>query len=172
MHSSWGEACGQFIRTQMADIAREMGVSPGTLYNYVEGKEALFHLLIDRALLEETLPRPALPIATPPPGATVERLRERLMAAVALPRLGAALSRQRVRDPRGELEGIVRELYALVEKTRLAITLIERSALYLPELARLFYVEVRRDLLNRVRHPGESRGPVSCGIPGFRLAPE
>ncbi|HKW95305.1 MAG TPA: helix-turn-helix domain-containing protein, partial [Methylomirabilota bacterium] len=42
-----------YRRTQMADVAREMGVSPGTLYTYVHGKEALFHLLIDRALLDD-----------------------------------------------------------------------------------------------------------------------
>ena len=38
-----------YRRTQMADVAREMGVSAGALYGYVESKEALFHLLIDRA---------------------------------------------------------------------------------------------------------------------------
>ena len=27
-----------YRRTQMADVAREMGVSAGTLYGYVEGK--------------------------------------------------------------------------------------------------------------------------------------
>ena len=32
----------------MTDIAREMGVAHGSLYNYVESKEALFLLLIER----------------------------------------------------------------------------------------------------------------------------
>src|SRR5438132_676472 len=54
-----------YRRTQMADVARAMGVSPGTLYNYVTGKEALFYLMIDRACLDEPatdtpkFPRPA-----------------------------------------------------------------------------------------------------------------
>jgi AcrR family transcriptional regulator len=37
-----------YRRTQMAEVAREMGVSPGNLYNYAEGKDALFHLVLRR----------------------------------------------------------------------------------------------------------------------------
>ena len=140
-----------YRRTQMADVAKEMGVSPGTLYNYVEGKEALFHLLIDRAFVESPMAPPAtLPIPAPPPGATIERLRERLDEAVVLPRLDAALGAPRGPDPRAELEGIVRELYALIAKMGPAITLLERSALDLPELAQLFFFDVRRGLLERI----------------------
>jgi AcrR family transcriptional regulator len=147
-----------YRRTQMADVAREMGVSPGTLYNYVEGKEALFHLLIDQAFLDGPIPAPpALSIRTPPPGATLERVRERLIAGAALPKLEAALSRQRVADSRGELEEIVRELYGVIERDRQAITLIERSALDLPELARLFYFEARRSVLSRLERYVEIR---------------
>ena len=35
-------------RARMSDVAREMGVAHGSLYNYVESKEALFYLLVDR----------------------------------------------------------------------------------------------------------------------------
>ncbi|HET8577924.1 MAG TPA: helix-turn-helix domain-containing protein [Methylomirabilota bacterium] len=147
-----------YRRTQMADVAQEMGVSPGTLYTYVEGKEALFHLLIDRALLERAATAPlALPVATPPAGATLARLKERLTADARLPGLQSALARRRAADPRAELEAVVQELYALIEKTRLGITLIERSALDLPELARVFYAEVRRGLLDRLRRYLEAR---------------
>jgi AcrR family transcriptional regulator len=37
-----------YRRTHMADVARAAGVSQGTLYNYVESKEALFYLILDR----------------------------------------------------------------------------------------------------------------------------
>ncbi len=155
-----------YRRTQMADVAQEMGMSPGTLYNYVEGKEALFHLLIDRALLDDpATPPPTLLVTTPPPGATLARLRERLTTDARLPLLEAALPRRRVADPRAELEGIVRELYALIERARLGITLIERSALDLPELARLFYLEVRRGLLDRLQRYIASR------VQGGQMAP-
>ena len=34
----------------MSDIAKEMGVAQGSLYNYVESKDALFFWLVDRGL--------------------------------------------------------------------------------------------------------------------------
>lgn len=140
-----------YRRTQMADVAREMGVSPGTLYNYVTGKEALFHLVIDRAFAADPAPSPStLPIPAPPPGATLTRLRERLAADAALPALDAALRRARVTDARTELEAIVRELYERIERAWPGIVVLERSALELPELARVFYTETRSGLLGRL----------------------
>jgi AcrR family transcriptional regulator len=35
----------------MAEIAHELGVSQGNLYNYVESKDALFHLVLQFTLL-------------------------------------------------------------------------------------------------------------------------
>jgi AcrR family transcriptional regulator len=158
-----------YRRTQMADVARAMRVSPGTLYNYVQSKAALFHLVIDRAFL----PRPPgalarLPIPAPPPGATIARLRQRLAEEAVLPALDAALGRNRPGDPRRELEGILGELHDLIARTRLAITLIERSALDLPELAALFFHEVRRGLLRRLEEYLHSR--IAGG--SFRPVPD
>src|SRR5688572_16792721 len=82
-----------YRRTQMADVAREMGVSAGALYGYVESKEALFHLLVDRAFTGGPADPPALPVRTPAPGETLARLRERLAMETALPRLAAASAR-------------------------------------------------------------------------------
>src|ERR1700693_3440327 len=85
-----------YRRTQMADVAREMGVAPGTIYGYVTGKEALFHLVVDRAFTDGApAPAPPLPIVAPPPGTTLARLRERLTADAAMPALDAALRRRR-----------------------------------------------------------------------------
>lgn len=139
-----------YRRTQMADVAREMGVSAGTLYGYVEGKEALFHLLIDRAFTGQPTGAPELPVRTPKPGATVARLRERLAAEAALPRLAAAIARSRARDARRECEDVLGELYDLVARTQAGTALLERSALDLPEIAPAFYLEMRRDLIARV----------------------
>src|SRR2546427_546435 len=91
-----------FRRTQMADVAREMGVSPGTLYNYVTGKEALFYLMIDRACLDEpATDTPKFPLPAPAPVAIIQRLRERLRADVRLPSLAAVAdsAMQRHLDP-------------------------------------------------------------------------
>src|ERR687891_1282715 len=144
-----------YRRTQMADVAREMGVSPGTLYRYVTGKEALFHLVVDRAFARgEVAPPPAVPIPAPPPGATLARLRERQTADTALPSLEAAVRRTRVSDARAELRGVVAELYALIEQAWPGIVVLERSALEMPELAHVFYAEIRRGLLDRLeRYP-------------------
>ena len=139
-----------YRRTQMADVAREMGVSAGTLYGYVEGKEALFHLLIDRAFTDAPAATPDLPVRTPKPGATIARLRERLASEAALPRLAAACARPRARDVRRECADVLGELYDLVARTQAGTTLIERSAIDLPDLVPAFYLEMRRDLLARV----------------------
>jgi AcrR family transcriptional regulator len=139
-----------YRRTQMADVAREMGVSPGTLYRYVTGKEALFHLVIDRAFARDGARPLALPIPTPPAGATLARLRERLTADTALPLLEAALRRPRGGDARAELRAVVGELYGLIERAWPGIVVLERSALEMPELARAFYAETRRGVLDRL----------------------
>lgn len=148
-----------YRRAQMADVAREMGVSPGTLYSCVTGKEALFYLMIDRALLNAPpgSEPPKLPVAAPAPGAIVERLRERLRADVALPHLERALARHRGADVSREVEAIVGELYALIERTWPCIIALERSALDLPELARVFYVEMRRGLIQRLERYLQAR---------------
>jgi AcrR family transcriptional regulator len=140
-----------YRRTQMADVARAMNVAPGTLYRYVASKEALFHLVIDRALLTEPASESlSLPIPPPSPGATLQRLRQRLLAETALPQLEAAVTLRRISDSRAELETIVHELYDLLERNRAAIVMLERSALELPELAQVFYREMRRSLVTRL----------------------
>jgi AcrR family transcriptional regulator len=183
----------------MADIAREMGVAPGTLYLYVESKEALFDLVVQRALDHESAPPlasvsgpahprrsgrlasatrlggpagtpscprpapagetspPALPIPTPPPGATLEQVRRRLAWASSLPQLDAALARQEGIEPRAELEGIVRELYETNHRYRRAKRLIAASALDWPELAAIYYIEIRRDVIRRLARYLETR---------------
>jgi AcrR family transcriptional regulator len=140
-----------FRRTQMADIAYEMGVSPGLLYSYVESKEALFYLVFDRGFDGRPAAEPfTLPVRTPPPGAIARRIAERFRADAAMPTLSAALKRPRAGDSAAELEAIVRELYALTYRTAHAITILDRSALDMPELAALFYGRMRGGLVERL----------------------
>ena len=66
--------------TQMADVAEALGVAKGTLYGYVESKEALFDACVRYADGQRPLPTPAeLPLATPAPGATIAHIREQLV---------------------------------------------------------------------------------------------
>lgn len=146
-----------YQRTQMADVAKAMGVAPGTLYLYVESKEALFHLLVERGWSSEPTSLPELPIRTPAPGATLQMLRRRLADGAALPALDKALASRRVPDPAAELEAILREFYDTVARNWRGIRLLEHSALDWPELAALFYTDMRRSILSRLTRYLERR---------------
>jgi AcrR family transcriptional regulator len=123
----------------------------GSLYNYVESKEALFYLLVDRGADPPSDWKPKTwPVRTPTRDRLMKRLRQQIAASFALPQLEAALERQRVPDIRAELEGIVWELYERTEHTRERATVISRSAADLPDFFQLFFVRVRRDLITRL----------------------
>ncbi|MBV8135042.1 MAG: TetR/AcrR family transcriptional regulator [Deltaproteobacteria bacterium] len=147
-----------YRRAQMSDVARAAGVSQGSLYNYVESKEALFYLIIDRGFTDAPLPAGLkLPVETPSLADTLARLRVRIISAFALPELERAFTRSSVADPRAELETIVRQYYAGVERVGRGLDLVERSAVDLPELAQLFYIERRRSLIAQLAKYLESR---------------
>jgi AcrR family transcriptional regulator len=138
-------------RTRMADIARDMGVAHGSLYNYVESKEALFLLLVERwGHLDSDLADRELPLKTPSMQSIVNRLKQRVVDTFPLPALDAALARRRPSDPGRELEGVVRELFVRTEESREGATILERSALDVPELYHLFFEQVRRGLFDRM----------------------
>jgi AcrR family transcriptional regulator len=135
----------------MADIAHEMGVAHGSLYNYVESKEALFLLLVDQWGRDDLdLAGQALPLKTPPMQRLVDRLRQRVTETFPLRELDAALKRRRPADPRAELQAIVLELFVQTERSRDGATILEKSARDVPELFALFFEQVRRDLFERM----------------------
>src|SRR5215470_7506619 len=137
-----------FRRTQMADVAKALGVAKGTLYLYVESKDALFDLVTRCADDARSLEKlPPLPLRTPKPGATVKYVRERLARHQVPAALTAALGRSRAADPRTELEGIVRELYDALVRNRRGIKLLDRSAPDYPELAALWFEGARGGLV-------------------------
>jgi AcrR family transcriptional regulator len=147
-----------YARTQMADVAAALGLAKGTLYLYVESKEALFDLAVRYADAPRPLAeRPALPIATPAPGDTLRYVRERLAREQVPEALASALARARVRDVRGELLAIVRELYDLLAANRRAIKLVDRSARDLPDLAGLWFDGARHGLVSLLARWVEDR---------------
>ena len=143
-----------FRGSQMADVAAEMGVSQGTLYNYVESKEGLFSLCLDRLLLDGDQPT-ELPVRALEKDVLAERLRRRLAELWAFRALGTAT--ERADDPRAELESMLGELYDAFGARRLALDAIERSAREVPEFAEVFYVVLRRDLIARLAGYIETR---------------
>jgi AcrR family transcriptional regulator len=147
-----------YQRTQMADIAAALGVAKGTLYLYVESKDALFDLVLRCADVEQPFAHlPPLPLPTPQPGATLRYVRERLAANQTLPVLAAALSRQRVTDARTELTAIVCELYDTLARNRQGITLLDRSARDHPELAALWFEGARGGVMAMLTQYVENR---------------
>ena len=142
-----------YHRTQMADIAEALGLAKGTLYLYVESKEALFDLVVRHADDERpTSLAPSLPIPTPRAGATLRYVREELERHQTLPRMAEALARRRVTNVAREIEGIVRELFQALARNRRRIELIDRSARDYPELAALWFEGARGGFLTLLEH--------------------
>jgi AcrR family transcriptional regulator len=140
-----------YRRTQVADVAARMGLSKGSVYTYVESKEALFDCVLRHADRSGRADLPeALPVPTPPPGATLELLEKRLSEESALPALTAALSRTRVANVRTELDAVLSELYDSLARHRAAIKLVERCAPDYPELAKVWYRAGREGALARL----------------------
>jgi AcrR family transcriptional regulator len=142
-----------YRRTQMADVAEALGVAKGTVYLYVQSKEALFDLVARYADVERPFRTPpALPVPTPKPGATIEHVRQRLAENQSLAAIDAALARQRVTDVRAEIEAIVGELYDAMARNRHGLRLLDRAAPDLPELAALWFGGARGGLITVLEH--------------------
>ena len=134
--------------TQMEDIASALGVAKGTLYVYVESKEALFDLVARCADSVPSFdPVPRLPIPTPKRGATVAYIRKRLAKNQNLRALANALSRTGPAPAREEFQQIVCELYDTVERNRQGLKLLDRSANDFPDLAALWFEGARGGLV-------------------------
>lgn len=147
-----------YKRTLMTDVAAALELSPGTLYNHVESKEALFHLCL---LPDVELPKTPPPFSAPPWDETIEQLRAQLKTSLAIPRLQRA-----VRDPAPdavqELREILTELYEQIESRYLVVALIEQSAHDRPELAEVFYTKGRRQMTSRLAGYLRERGEAGA----------
>jgi AcrR family transcriptional regulator len=119
--------------TKTAEVAAKAGLSTGSLFNYVESKEALFHLVFLYGFEMASERVPDLPVATPRPGETLAVLREGL-AHVQMPRMRAALAEAQPDDVAHELREVVEERYALLDRYWPVIAVMERCAMEIPEL--------------------------------------
>jgi len=148
-------ACAVFIaqgyrRTQMADVADAMGVAKGTVYLYVESKEALFDVVLRYADAPKPIAPPdTMPVPTPPPGRTLRYVRDRL-AQPASVRLRETLRRTRNQACAEELTAIFSEIYESMTRNRTGIKLVDRCAPDYPELAKLWFTEGREVLLSEL----------------------
>src|ERR1700721_1101759 len=77
--------------TKTAGVAAKAGISTGSLFTYVESKEALFHLVFLYGFGLTSQQLPGLPVATPGPGETL-RVIEAGLDQVQMPCIRAALA--------------------------------------------------------------------------------
>jgi AcrR family transcriptional regulator len=127
--------------TRTADVAARAGMSAGSLFTYVESKEALFHLVFLYAL--DRLPEASeLPLPTPEPGATIA-LFAQAIREVPASRVRTALAGDEPADAAGELRGIVEELYDTVERSWPLLAVVERCSVEMPDLEALWFREGR-----------------------------
>lgn len=158
--------------TQMSDIAEAVGVAKGTLYGYVESKEALLWVCLLGADQAGPIPLPErLPIPTPPPGQMGLRVKNALNAEQAQPILSEALERDRAEDPSEEMGKVFGELFDLVFANRHRIKLLDRCLDH-PELANLWQTHGREQPRRAIARYIEQR--IAVGqirpVPSIRLA--
>ena len=131
--------------TRMEDIAEALGVAKGTLYLYVESKDALFDLVVRTA--DRELPAVPLPVKTPRARATHDYLVARLTEGQVLHELAKALGGAR-RAPRIELAAITGEIFDRLVANRVGIRLVDRVARELPELGKVWFGGSRKLLID------------------------
>jgi AcrR family transcriptional regulator len=136
-----------YRQAQMADVAAAMGVAKGTLYLTVASKEALFDLVVRFADGPRPIPQQSLPVPTPPPGTTLELVRQEIVRQQAPPALTAALARSRPGAALDEVAAIAGELFDVLSANRRRVKLADRAAIDWPELAALWIDGARGGLV-------------------------
>jgi AcrR family transcriptional regulator len=147
-----------YRRTQMADVAAELGVAKGTVYLSVESKEALFDLVLRYADGGGDVAAPErLPIRAPRRGATLAYVRERVTREPLVAEIMALGARRRPADLRAELETVLCKVYDVLSANRIGIKLIDRCAADHPGLGDLWFRGGRQGILAALREYFESR---------------
>jgi AcrR family transcriptional regulator len=137
---------GGYRLTQIAHVADRLGVSVGSLYRYVESKEALFHIAALEALdrLPDVLP---LPFKVAGSQETVAVLTEMIADDPLWPTLRDIVGRPPGSEAKAEARAIAGELYDVMAARALFINLLDRCAQDIPELAEVFDQRIRRRLM-------------------------
>lgn len=139
-----------YRQAQVADVARSLGVAPGTVYLYVESKEALFDLVMRHALGTNMALETQLPVKRTDEASLFEFFRRTLDEGMRFPLLDVAPSKLTPKAARQELDTVVRELFRKLSKAWLALKLLERSAADWPELAALWFGTYRPRVFQQV----------------------
>jgi AcrR family transcriptional regulator len=137
-----------YRRTRTADVARIAGISSGSVFTYVQSKEALFHLVFLHGF-DRIDDATVLPIPTPAPGETLALI-EKGLRHIPVPNLRAALDVEQPVDVAAEIRGIVEERYAIFERYWRVLAVIERCAVDLPEIEKFYFGNLRVDYFRQL----------------------
>ena len=131
-----------YRRTRTDEVAKAAGMSAGALFNYVDSKDALFHLvfLVGFNELEAT---PALPLHVARIDETIDLIKRGLRRTADAPHLAAAIRNDDPTDVGAELDAIVAEMFAFFTQTWRLLAAIERSASDMPELEAFYFRQGR-----------------------------
>jgi len=133
----------------MADVASVAGMSSGSVFTYVESKEALFHLVFTQAFGMPGHELPKLPLSTPAPEETVSLIVANLRSVPA-PHLSAATADECPENVDRELRSIIEERYEIQERLWPILAVIERCAVDIPELEDVYYGHTRVGYFGRL----------------------
>jgi AcrR family transcriptional regulator len=136
-----------FRRAQMADIAEEMGVSPGTLYNAGVNKETLFATVILHQF--GILNGPTLAARSEDPRGLVDHIKEAVDKVELLPKMAAAAITSEPVDFEVELRGLVEEQFDFMKANGRGVRILEQSATEFPELASVYFGYLRALVIER-----------------------
>jgi AcrR family transcriptional regulator len=129
-----------YRRAQIADIAEAVGIAPGTIYRYVESKEALFDLALQQACGQTPLiDYERLPIASSTPEQILSRVDALFRGTGILESIRARQAEPDADTACAEFVTIVTQLYEAIARKHRGIGMIEASAQEWPELSELFY---------------------------------
>lgn len=167
-----GDAAASYItrhgykQTQMAGLAKEIGVSAGTLYTYVENKEALLNLATEYLVDPNALSNAELPIHARAREELVQLFVDTARNWAKWPTLTQALADA---DTNSEtLRAIGKEVYQLIHKHWRIILFLDRLANELPEIALIHVDNVRggflRDVVTLLINNGSKYGPYATAI--------
>ncbi len=122
-----------FKQTQMSDVAKAIGISAGTLYLYVENKEALLALASAFLLIKSELEDAPLPFKAVPRERLAKLFAETAESLAKWPTLDRAIV-DKTSDPE-RFKAVGYEMFDLMVENHRAIWFLDRLAFELPEFA-------------------------------------
>lgn len=154
-----------FARARMDVVARRARTATGTVYLYVESKEALFDLALRRALEDPAALNPTLPVPTPGRDALLTTFERRLHEVCQWPQLWVALDHREATNTPLELEAILRELWRWLARYRRAVLMVRSSAADWPGLGMRLERELQADTGRRLAEYLQRRAESGMILP-------